>query len=105
MDCGYIYWGFMQVINHIFSPLLLGNFDGLSADGDGATDRLPDGSTDKSDDVWMEGNSPRIWTFRKCHPAILMGISTIKFANGWMDGMDDRHTERWMDFQVESHLA
>ena len=34
-----------------FSPILLGIFDGLSADGDEVMDRLPDGLTDESIDV------------------------------------------------------
>ena len=52
----------MQIIYCIFLPIVLGIFDGFSADGDGVTDRLPDGSTDKSNEVHMEGNFPRIWT-------------------------------------------
>ena len=86
------------------SPLLLGNFE-FSADGDGVTDSLPDGSTDQSDDVWMERNFPGSWTFRTFHAAILMVIFTVNFADGWMDGTDNRHTDRWMEFQVESHLS
>ena len=92
----------MQVIYHVFSPLLLGNFDGFSADGDGMIDRLPDGSTDESDDVQTERNFPRIWTFRKLHPAILVGIFTMHLADGWVDGMDNGHTDGWSEFQVES---
>ena len=29
----------------------------------------------------------------------------MKLADGWMDGMDDKHTDGQMDFQVESHLG
>ena len=68
-------------------------------------DRLPDGSTDESDDVWMEGIHPEFWTFGKFHAAILMGTFTVNLADGWMDRTDDGHTDRWMDFQVESHLG
>ena len=64
-------------------------------------DRLPDGSTDESDDLQMEGNFPGIWTFRKFNPAILLGTITMSLADGWMDRMNDGHTDRWMDFQVE----
>ena len=49
----------MQVIYHGFLPMIKGNIDGFSADGDKVMDGLPDGSTDESDDVWMEGNFPR----------------------------------------------
>ena len=77
----------------------------FSADGDEVTDRLPDGLTDESDDVQMERIFPMHWSFRKFHPAILMVIFTMNLAHGWMDGMDDRHTDGWMEFQVESHLG
>ena len=67
----------MQVIYAVFLPLLPGIFNGFSADGDGVTDGLPDGSTDESNgdgvtdglpdgstdesnDVQMEGNFPKI---------------------------------------------
>ena len=53
----------------------------------------------------MEVNLPMIWIFRKFHPAILVGIFTINFADGWMDGMDDGCTDRQMKFQVESHMG
>ena len=78
--------------------IFLLNFDGFSADGDRVTGGLPDGSTDESDDVWMEGDFPGYWTFGKFCPAILGG-------NGWTDGTDDGYTDGWMDFQVESHLG
>ena len=64
------------------------------------TDGLPDGSTDKSNVVWMEGIFPGIWTFRKFHPGFLVGIVTVNFADGWMDGTGNRHTDGQMDFQV-----
>ena len=82
----------------------MGNFDGFSADGDKVTDRLPDGLTDKSDDVQTEGNFTVFWTFGKLHPAILMGLSTVILADGWIDGTGNGHTDRWTDFQVKSHL-
>ena len=41
-----------------FSPLLPGIFNSFSADGDQVTDRLPDGLTDRSVDVWTEGSFP-----------------------------------------------
>ena len=60
MDCGYFYQDFLLVIYGDFLPLLPGIFNGFSADGDGVTDGLPDGSTDESNDVHMEGNFPKI---------------------------------------------
>ena len=69
------------------------------------TDGLPDGSTDKSDHIWTDGNFPGISTLGKFGPGILMGISTMDLVYGWTDRMDDGHTDRWMDFQVESHLG
>ena len=33
------------------------------------------------------------------------GISHMNLADGWMDGTDDGHTHRWMEFHVESHLG
>ena len=68
-------------------------------------DGLPDELTDESDDVWMERKFPGYWTFRKLYPAILMGIFTVKLADGWMDRMDGRYTGGQTDFQVESHLG
>ena len=47
----------------IFSPLLPENLNVFSADGDEVTDRLPDGLTDESNDVWIKRNFPMIWTF------------------------------------------
>ena len=46
-----------------------------------------------------------IWTFWKFHPAILMGIFTMNLTDCSTDGMDDRHNDRWTDFQVESHFC
>ena len=69
------------------------------------TDVQPDGSTDESNDVWMERKFPEIWTFGKFHPAILVGIFTVNSADGWMDRTDDQHTDGWTDFQVESHFG
>ena len=43
--------------------------------------------------------------FGKFHPAILMGIFTVTLADGWMDRMDDGHTDGQIDFQVESCLG
>ena len=37
------------------------------------------------------------------HPAIIVGIFTMNLADGWMDGIDNRHTDGWTDLQVESH--
>ena len=37
----------------------------------------PDGLTDKCNDVQMERKFPRIWTFEKFSPAILMGTFTM----------------------------
>ena len=45
------------------------------------------------------------WTFGKFPIAILVGIFTMNLAEGWMDGTDDRHTDGWMEIQVESHLG
>ena len=77
----------------------------FSADNDEVTDRLPDGSTDESNDIWMEGNLPMKFNFGKFHTAILVGIFTMSLAYGWMDRSDDRHTDGWADFQEESHLG
>ena len=88
-----------------FSPLLLENFNWLSANSDGVIDRLPDGSTDESNDVWMEGNFPMNWTFRKFCTAIVIAIFTMDLADGLMDGTEDGHTTRWTEFMVESHLG
>ena len=52
-----------------------------------------------------EGKFNGKWSFGKLHPAILMGIFTVKLADGWMDGMDNGHTDGQMEFQVESCLG
>ena len=57
------------------------------------------------DDVWTEWKFPRYWKFGKFHPAILIRIFTMNLADGWWDGTDDRHTDGWTDFQLESHLG
>ena len=88
----------VQVIYCIFSPCSLGNLDRFSADSDRVTDGLPDRSTDKSNDVSIEGIFPKYWTFRKFHPAILVGIFTMDLADGSTDRTDDGHTDGWMDF-------
>ena len=69
------------------------------------TDRLPDGLTDESDDVQMEGNFPGFQKFRKLCPAILVDIFTVNLADGWMDGTGNAHTDGWTGVQVESHLG
>ena len=95
-------WTLGQEIDCVVSPLLLGIFARFSADSDGVNNGLPDGSTDESNDVWMEGDIPGTWTFRKFHPAILMDTFTEKSADGWTDRMDNRHTDSQTDCQVES---
>ena len=73
--------------------------------GDEVMDGLPDGLTDKSNDVWIERNFSKIQTSGKFCPGILTGIFTANLADGWMDGSDDGHTDGWMEFQVESCLG
>ena len=68
-------------------------------------DGLPDGLTDKSNEVQTERNFPRFWTFRKFHTVILMDTFMVNLADGWMDGTDDGHTDGWTEFQVESCLG
>ena len=55
---------------------------------------LPDGLTDESDDVWMEGNFPRSWTFRNFFSPIFLGTFTVNSADGWSDGI---LMDGWMD--------
>ena len=69
------------------------------------TGRLSDGLTDKSNDVQMERNFPRIGTFGKFHTGILISIFAMNSADGWMDRTNDGHTDGQMEFQVESHLG
>ena len=56
MDRWQFYWDLVQVLNCMFLPMITNDFDRFSAHGDKVTDGLPDGSTDKSDDVQMERN-------------------------------------------------
>ena len=79
--------------------------DWFSADSDMVTDRLPEGSTDESDDTQMDMNFPMTWSFKKFCTAILMGIFTMNLAYGWTDRTDNGHTDGWMEFQVESCLG
>ena len=65
-------------------------------------DRLPNGLTDESDEVWMWRKFPVIQMFGKFHTAILMGILTVNLVDGWTDRTDDGHTNGQMEFQVES---
>ena len=55
-------------------------------------DRLPDGLTDESIDVWMEGSFPRYCANGNFCTGILIGIFTMKLADGRMDRADDGHT-------------
>ena len=68
-------------------------------------DRLSDGSTDESKDVWMERTFPGFSCFRKFCTGILVGIFTGNLAYDWMDKTDDGHTDGQMEFQVESHFG
>ena len=65
-------------------------------------DRLPNQSTDESNDVWMERSFPGFSCFGKFCTGILISIFTMNLADGWMDGTDDGHTDRQTEFQVES---
>ena len=85
-----------------FSPLVLGSFDGDSADSvtDGMNDILYDGMTDNSNDVHINGNLPGSWTVKKFSPKILLGTYTMNSADGMMDGIDNSlltniWTSRW----------
>ena len=69
------------------------------------TDRLPDGLTDESNDVWTERNFPGIHMFGKFHTGILIGIFTMNLADGWADGTDNGHTDREMEFPLDSYLG
>ena len=96
-----------------FSPLLLGFFNGFSADGDRVTDRLLDGLTDEANEVQIEGNFARNWTFGKFHPAILVGILTMNLADVSTDGTDDglmdilmdRWSSRWNHIWVGKQMS
>ena len=61
----------------------------LSVDGDEVMDGLPDGSTEKSDDVWTESSFPEFLCFRIIHTGILIGIFTVNLADSWTDETDD----------------
>ena len=87
----------MQVIYHVFLPIVTRVFDGFSADGDSVIDGLPDGSTDESNYVQMAGNLPGFQTFGNFHTVIHVGIFTMNSADGWMDRTDDKHTDRQTD--------
>ena len=97
------YKDFVQVI-YCIPPLLLGNFDRLSADGDGVTDGLLGGLTDESDDVQTERNAPRFWMFGKFVQQYLQ-VFTVNLAGGWielkmdilMDGWSSRWNCIWVD--------
>ena len=65
-------------------------------------DRLPDGSTDESIDVQMEGSFPRYCIYGNFHTGILIAIFTMNLADGRADRTDDRHTGCQMGLQVES---
>ena len=65
-------------------------------------DRLPEGLTDKSDDVQMERSFPWYCILRNYCTGILIGIFTVNLADGRMDRTDDGHSVRQMEFQVES---
>ena len=65
------------------------------------TDRLPDGSTDESNDVQMERNFPGYFTFTNFCPVILMGIFTMNLADGWMDRTDNGHTDGLTELHME----
>ena len=75
-----------------FSPYFLGIFNGFSADSDEVIDGLPDGSTDESIDVQMEGSFPGYCIYGNFHTGVLLGIFTVNLADGRMDGADDGHT-------------
>ena len=48
----------MQVIYCVLLPIITGIFNGFSVDGDEGMDGLPDGLTEKSNDVQMERSFP-----------------------------------------------
>ena len=58
------------------------------------TDRLPDGSTDESADVWTEEDLPVNWILRKFHTSILVGIFIMGLTDGQTDRTADGHTDR-----------
>ena len=44
-----------------------------------------------------------VFEFQEIQTAILVGIFTVNLGDGWTDGTDDGHTDRWME--VESCLS
>ena len=89
----------------MFLPIEPGIFNSVSAHGDEVMDELPDGLTDQSDDVQMEGILPRYFIFDNCCTGILIDIFTMDLADGRTDGTDDRHTAFQTEFQVELHFG
>ena len=63
------------------SPLLAGNFDRVSADGDGVDSVLFDGTTDESDDMGMD----RIFRGVGQSGISSYGIFTMNLADGQTD--------------------
>ena len=83
MDGWCFHWDFMQIIYCVFLQMITGEFfNGFSADGDKVMDGLPDGSTDKSNDVLTEWNFPVNCFFREFCTGILMGIFTMNLDEG-----------------------
>ena len=68
-------------------------------------DRLPDGSTDESIDVLMEGSFPWYCIYGNFCTGILVGIFTMNLAHGRVDGTDDGLTALQTGFLVESCLG
>ena len=67
----YKLWAFLMRfcagISLWFSPIITKEFNRFSTGGEGVDDGHPDGLTDGSNDVWMEGSFPReldFWEFR-----------------------------------------
>ena len=50
-------------------------------------DRLPEGFTDESVDVWMERSFPRYCIYRNFHTGILVCIFTVSVSDGRMGFM------------------
>ena len=69
------------------------------------TDRLPNGLTDKYDHGQMQVNLHMDGAFKKFHASIFVGFPTVMLADGRTDRTGDGHTERWMEFNVESFLG
>ena len=68
-------------------------------------DGLPDGLTDKSNDIWMERIFPRYFINGNFHTGILVGIFTVNLADGRMDRTDDGHTALQTVFLVTSQVG